>query len=120
VGDSRFPSSVNRPDRYELVKGADCRAPLCASAAECHGRGCRLVPVPSIVEAAGPFEELVCEEHPDVPWDGGAGCCGAPGVPPTSHNDDFDPEVVRVDREIWLIEFEEAGEGVFPDEVHDA
>ncbi len=24
---------------------------------------------------------IVCEDHPDQPWDDGDGCCGAPGMP---------------------------------------
>lgn len=26
-------------------------------------------------------EGWVCEDHPDKPWHGGAGCCGAAGEP---------------------------------------
>jgi hypothetical protein len=70
------------------------------------------VKLPSIVDAAGPFEELVCEEHPARLWDGGAGCCGAPGVPPanlrTEDNRLAAPRYVLLvhDGSMWQIEWE--------------
>ena len=30
-------------------------------------------------------QQWVCEDHPEVPWNGGDGCCGGAGSPCSCH-----------------------------------
>lgn len=42
-------------------------------------------------------EQWVCENHPEVPWGEGDGCCGGAGMPCTCsrlHRDNWTPEQI--------------------------